>query len=149
MTQLVQIIYVSTASPLLTAADVGRIAAMSEQANLRDGITGVLLFRGGRFVQVLEGPVPAVDACFERIAMDDRHHDLVRILRAPVESRSFPHWSMRVVHFDGAPAHEHGHAVSEFFGALRTAGNHRNPMLAATLLRQLNVDRATDGRPFS
>jgi hypothetical protein len=105
----------------------------------------VLLLRQGRFVQVLEGPVPQVDRCFERIAMDDRHHELLRTLRAPIERRSFPHWSMRMVHFDGGG----DPAVGEFFGALRGPGGARQAALAAELLRQLNFGRAGSHERFS
>jgi len=65
--------------------------------NGRDGITGALLFNAGCFAQVLEGPLPALEAAFERIQQDDRHGEVSLLALDPLASRSFPNWAMGYV----------------------------------------------------
>ena len=66
----------------------------SRATNRRHGLTGLLLHRGGRFLQVLEGEADAVRRRYERIAVDPRHGDLVRVAEEDVPERRFPDWSM-------------------------------------------------------
>lgn len=72
-------------------------AAIAEHATRRNaasGITGILLFVDGQFIQILEGPAPEVEATFERICQDFRHEDLKLIDLINVDERIFPEWHM-------------------------------------------------------
>ena len=51
-----QLIYTSDAAEGLTDADLGCILATSQRNNAEMGLTGMLLYGRGRFIQVLEGP---------------------------------------------------------------------------------------------
>ncbi|MBW8852284.1 MAG: BLUF domain-containing protein [Xanthomonadales bacterium] len=62
--------------------------------NAAQGITGVLLYANGAFVQCLEGPSAAVDALFARIERDPRHGDVVLLHALPVARRHFGAWWM-------------------------------------------------------
>ena len=79
------------------AAEVRQILASSRRNNPRAGVTGALMFNGGCFAQVLEGPREAVERTFERIQRDARHADVVALQLAPVGRRGFPAWSMAFV----------------------------------------------------
>jgi hypothetical protein len=70
------------------------ILVVSSRLNARDGITGFLLCDGVEFAQVLEGPMAAVEACFDRILADERHADIVLRLKEEVPQRRFARWSM-------------------------------------------------------
>ena len=92
-TPLRQIFYHSRASDHV---DVGAIMASSKRNNGMDGITGVLVFDGRTFLQVLEGPEDSVIAAFERIAADPRHSDITIISDHVVSERDFAYWSMEL-----------------------------------------------------
>ena len=90
-----QIIYISTARNEYTDAGMVRqILETSRRNNARDGLSGLLLVGGRRFLQVLEGPSEALDRTYSRIKQDPRHFALVELARRPVEHPSFPAWSM-------------------------------------------------------
>jgi hypothetical protein len=88
--------YVSSVSSRFVEGDFERMAAVSANNNLRDGITGALLFKEGTFMQVLEGDEAAVCRTFAKIASDPRHQGLITLLRGVIEERLFPEFSMRV-----------------------------------------------------
>lgn len=74
--------------------DVSDILTVSRVRNVADGITGLLLADGTRFLQALEGEADAVRACYARIAQDDRHCDIVTVADQPIGQRQFGAWSM-------------------------------------------------------
>jgi len=71
------------------------ILADSRRCNERDGITGSLICRDDLYLQLLEGPDDLVTAAFERIAQDDRHLEVRRLVAGPAAARIFPAWAMR------------------------------------------------------
>lgn len=92
-----RLIYVSTITSdagARLASTVEDILMESVVCNSRDRITGFLLADGTAFVQVLEGDVTLVEACFARILEDDRHHLVTVRERVGVAGRLFPRWSM-------------------------------------------------------
>ncbi|WP_161993780.1 BLUF domain-containing protein [Muricoccus nepalensis] len=93
-----RLVYVSrnllAGSPGETEAEVLGILAVSRRNNARVGITGALLFSTDCFAQVLEGPLAAVQATFERIQCDQRHTDTVVLSCEAVAGREFAGWSM-------------------------------------------------------
>ncbi len=99
--RLFRVIYVSrNRIPDVAAArqaEIERILSTARAANARAGITGALLFNRAGFAQVLEGPLPAVGATFERILRDPRHGDVVVLESVPATERAFPGWSMAFV----------------------------------------------------
>lgn len=86
-----QILYHSRA---VGGVDIDRILSSAKRNNGLDGITGVLLFAGGSFLQVLEGPDTSVDAAFARIRSDARHADVEVVSDRQVAEREFAYWSM-------------------------------------------------------
>ncbi|MFO1417978.1 MAG: BLUF domain-containing protein [Methylotetracoccus sp.] len=91
---LCSLIYVSQAAKPMSDDDLKILLQFARQKNERLGITGMLLYRDGFFMQALEGQHETVDALFERIRQDPRHRDVLRIYRDPVKARSFPDWTM-------------------------------------------------------
>lgn len=70
------------------------ILERSRRNNEAADLTGLLLFSSGSFMQALEGPHDALQAAFERIEKDPRHHGLITLLDREVPARAFPDWSM-------------------------------------------------------
>jgi hypothetical protein len=91
---LFHLIYVSTAREELSVAELDRILESAAKHNAVSGVTGVLLYAGGTFMQVLEGGEAEIDETFSRIREDPRHSSLIVIERTPVAERSFAQWSM-------------------------------------------------------
>ncbi len=92
--ELVQLIYTSHPFGFDEGALNG-ILSDARRCNRRDDVTGALICRADAYLQMLEGPGPAVDATFARIRKDDRHVDVQLLYRRPVAERLFPGWSMR------------------------------------------------------
>jgi hypothetical protein len=63
-------------SQLAPTKDLGvfkQIAHVSRQTNRERHLTGVLLFDGGRFCHLLEGPQASIEAVWSRVSNDPRH----------------------------------------------------------------------------
>jgi hypothetical protein len=88
------ILYASTARRLYTDADLTALLATARRNNAQHDITGMLLYGGGSFLQVLEGPEAAVRERFARIAADRAHKNVDVLLENVVEARLFGEWSM-------------------------------------------------------
>ncbi len=71
------------------------ILAISRRNNARDDLTGALICRRDIYLQLLEGPEASVEAAYQRIARDDRHLGIVRLLAGSATKRLFPAWAMR------------------------------------------------------
>ncbi len=94
---LVQVVYVSTATTQLTRPELRELLRSARAKNARLNVTGMLLYHDGNFIQALEGPRAAVAAIQERIALDPRHHGMLVLHRTRIETRSFAEWSMGFV----------------------------------------------------
>ncbi|MFJ4221807.1 BLUF domain-containing protein [Curtobacterium luteum] len=66
----------------------------SRVANAEADVTGLLLFREHRFLQLLEGPESAVREKMSLIAEDPRHERVRVLLEEHVLVRQFPEWTM-------------------------------------------------------
>ena len=74
--------------------EVGVIISTSIRNNRSTGLTGLLLFHDGYFLQALEGPAQAVSATYRRILNDPRHHESKILLSEQILVRAFPDWNM-------------------------------------------------------
>ncbi len=92
-TSLEQLLYISTIAHAGTAA-LSSILASARRNNQANDITGLLMFNGKRFLQVIEGPADAVEATYARINCDPRHRAQVVLARRTVDQREFGDWSM-------------------------------------------------------
>ena len=88
------IVYVSAACGLPSAEVLSDILNTSRRNNADHGITGLLLYVGGNFMQAIEGPETETAALLARIAADPRHRGLRVIAAFPIEQRYFPDWAM-------------------------------------------------------
>ena len=92
--QLVSLVYVSAGVRLFGEPEVADILAQSHRNNERAGITGMLLYRDGNFMQVLEGSDAAVQTTLKRIRGDERHRGIVVLKTDKISQRSFSQWTM-------------------------------------------------------
>jgi len=75
-------------------AELRDLLQESRLNNERDGITGMLLYKGGTFIQVIEGPDEAIADLYARVRKDPRHTRIIKLLEGTTEERMFPNWSM-------------------------------------------------------
>jgi len=88
------IIYFSRSVEPFDESDLTVILQQSHHNNAKTGITGVLLYVRGSFVQVLEGEKAAVESLYKRIGQDHRHTDVDQVLNRPITQRLFGNWGM-------------------------------------------------------
>jgi hypothetical protein len=91
---LTQLVYASRPFGF-DASTLSNILLDARRCNLRDDITGALIVRHDLFLQLLEGPKDAVEACYQRIRRDDRHVEITELVNRKVKTRLFPGWAMR------------------------------------------------------
>ena len=89
--------YTSLARLDLEAADLEAVHRIARELNALDGVTGLLIFNGTHFLQIIEGAPNAIDDLVERLRRDPRHSGLEIRDDREVQSRSFPEWSMELV----------------------------------------------------
>ena len=92
--QLKTLTYTSWARAGLRPDEVDTILSSAKINNPLDGITGVLIFNGTAFMQILEGSEEAIDGLTSRLVSDPRHSNMSIRDRRLIEKRSFPNWSM-------------------------------------------------------
>ena len=92
---LTQVLYRSrSAATVESGMQMSDILDQARAGNARDHITGVLTSVGGFFVQIIEGPEPAIDRLLTRLNRDVRHTELEVLERRVVGERMFGDWDM-------------------------------------------------------
>ncbi len=89
--------YTSRAKLDLSADDIEAIHRTARDLNALDGVTGLLVFNGTHFLQIIEGADNAIDDLLGRLRRDPRHSGLEVRDERPIAQRSFPDWSMELV----------------------------------------------------
>ena len=107
-----RLLYISSSRAPISTAENDAILRASRRNNAADGVTGLLVTGGRRFLQVLEGERDVVERTYARIVSDPRHYALVRLAGGEVPSRQFGEWAM------GHAAGGAGRTVSELTAPL-------------------------------
>ncbi len=93
----VRVIYCSTVTTDLEKDDFIEMVRTSVVNNKKRNLTGILLFDGHYFFQVLEGDKEDVTAILSKIQQDERHHNIYTLSRRQIATRLFPKWSMELI----------------------------------------------------
>lgn len=88
------LLYVSSAIRLLDQSELLDLLQVSRNCNELANITGLLVYEGGNFIQVLEGPSEAVEETMRRIRNDPRHRNILVLLDNKISERLFDNWAM-------------------------------------------------------
>lgn len=90
-----QIIWISEAAKDYTNAELLALLAHSRANNVAQGVTGLLLYHQGSFMQFMEGETEVVNAIYEkRILKSKRHQHVTLLLQRDIPERNFANWSM-------------------------------------------------------
>lgn len=93
---ITQYLYISTA-PSLSREEVDGILESSARNNPERGITGLLLYNGRNFLQLLEGSEAELVSLMLRISHDPRHSGVSVLERRIIDDPMCPGWAMRRV----------------------------------------------------
>lgn len=114
------LVYVSSAVEPFTEVELLALLEQSRENNQRLGITGMLVYKDGNFMQALEGEQSVVSELHRRIERDTRHRGMITLLQGDHNERQFPEWSMGFRNLD-APEVRSVPGYSEFLNTPLTA----------------------------
>lgn len=94
MSALQAVVYVSSAQHFWSQEEIDELLLKSRQRNLREDLTGVLMYREGNVMQYLEGPREALQRVWRSILVDPLHHRVQELTNEPIAQREFADWRM-------------------------------------------------------
>ncbi len=95
---LFRLLYISTVRTGQSPDMIEAILSASQRRNRADGLTGLLVYDGRRFMQYLEGSEDKVRGLYARIERDPRHYAIVPLRESFAETRQFADWDMAIRH---------------------------------------------------
>lgn len=93
---LTTIIYRSHISEDVPVKILPKMVDQASGFNASRNVTGILLFNGTHFFQILEGPEEGVQEVYTRICSDKRHHNVVELMRDYSPLRRFGNAGMEL-----------------------------------------------------
>lgn len=103
---LSQLVYTSEIIPaafrldLPLETELEKMLAPARRRNQDLCFTGLLIYSGGHFLQVLEGESRSLERLYAKIAIDKRHRNVQRLATLAIEHRMFSKWSMGLLNLD-------------------------------------------------
>lgn len=91
---MIHLIYISSATKWPTEDDLKALLEQARTRNLRQSITGLLLYGNATYMQVLEGEEKDVHEIFESIKIDPRNTGVVKLVEEKISQRAYRDWSM-------------------------------------------------------
>lgn len=91
---MLSITYISAAVQSPDNAALFKMLAAWRSGNQQFGITGLLLYKAGSFIQTIEGEDAAVLTLFKNIKRDPFHRNVVAVMQETIQERHFDNWSM-------------------------------------------------------
>ncbi|MCB0461616.1 MAG: BLUF domain-containing protein [Flavobacteriaceae bacterium] len=81
--------YVSSAKSSLTDLDIDHLFRVNKRNNTKYGISGILVYNYGNFLQILEGDKQTIYFLFEKISQDSRHNNIIKLIDASTDEHIF------------------------------------------------------------
>lgn len=91
---MIHLIYISSATKEFSERDLITLLEQSRTRNKRQNVTGMLLYRNGTFLQVLEGEEKDVNEIYQSICFDERNAGNYLTETKAIKERNFPNWNM-------------------------------------------------------
>ncbi len=133
---LVSLVYFSHAKRAYDDEALLALLRLCRDNNAKAGITGVLLYHDGNFVQALEGPRQAVENLFARIHHDPAHEGIIATAITPIGHRQFADWNMGFLPGTAIPEATRRLVIE----ALRApAGSTASDTIATSMLKAFSV----------
>lgn len=113
MKNIYQLVYRSRASEDISYSQIQSILESAEIFNRQNNLTGLLVYKHGYFLQLIEGERLKVLDLYRRILKDPRHSDIERLAEGESTVRVFNRWPL--VFHDGDIDSERGSLASDLF----------------------------------
>ncbi|HBT4825063.1 TPA: diguanylate phosphodiesterase [Klebsiella quasipneumoniae subsp. similipneumoniae] len=97
---LTTIIYRSHAHSSISRTSIMEMTELANAHNIKSDVTGILVFNGVHFLQLLEGPETQVNEIYSRICNDNRHFNIVELLNDVAPFRRFGNAGMELIDID-------------------------------------------------
>lgn len=128
MNNVFQLVFIREAAEDISYSDINNILEASRTNNKQENVTGVLIFRDGYFVQLLEGLEPNVRKVFSQSVIDDHASSAKILVETSGTQRLFESSSMAFC--DGDISSNSTEDLSLLFGAcLGTAEDKNNQIM--------------------
>jgi hypothetical protein len=105
-----QIVYSSAAVDPFSEPQLTELLGRARKNNERLGVSGMLLYHDGSFLQVLEGDGSVLETLLATITGDKRHHRVVTLLKREIDERHFGDWRMGFASMKNLPANLPGYS---------------------------------------
>jgi hypothetical protein len=99
------LVYISRATSKMSDQNLEDILTVSRRNNIPSGISGMLIYKDGEFMQALEGKRDDVEKLYELISQDKRHDEILVLARKEIPQRCFADWSMGFKNISSDLAH--------------------------------------------
>ena len=86
---LFYMVYASTAVGSWSDTELEELLVQARRDNERLGVTGMLLYSEGSFIQFLEGEKKTVMMMYDKILKDPRHRNAIKLWKAPFHREIF------------------------------------------------------------
>lgn len=129
------LVFISAAAQDLSEYALSRLVADAIRSNHATGVTGVMLFDGGRFLVYMEGPAPGLKAALARTVEATSHSEIVELAKGRVHLRRFPRWSMRC--FPISPDELRMLVRADWLGFAQRFGRKRMPLMGMEHLAEI------------
>jgi hypothetical protein len=96
--KMIHLIYVCSASKEMAEDELLRLLEHARARNLKQNVTGMLLYAGGNFFQALEGEKSDVEEIYKAIESDERNKGHIVVEKEVINERTFSDWSMGFKH---------------------------------------------------
>lgn len=132
------LIYVSSALTQWDEQSLEQLLTSARRWNEPRGLTGMLLYSGGNFIQAVEGEDSRITEVFERIRRDSRHRGILVLLNEPIIDREFPGFSMgyRRLSSDAPALEGHTDFLGDPAGAAERGREGSAPMIMLETFRK-------------
>lgn len=127
-------LYMSSAREPLGDAELNALLNTARHNNKEVGVTGMLLYSDGNFIQYLEGEEADVRTVYARIDRDPRHTGVMLVSNGPIEMRAFADWSMGLHSIDTERADPGGFRLTRESVEQHLSTN--TPKLIITMMRR-------------
>jgi FAD-dependent sensor of blue light len=102
-----RITYCSQASYDFAPEELIALLKQARPNNDRAGVSGMLLYGGQSFLQLLEGDAKTLEATYSKVLADDRHTNLRLLAETDVAAPLFPDWTTGFKHLEDEELAQH------------------------------------------
>jgi hypothetical protein len=97
---MIDLVYSSVDAVGFSQQNLIDLLKTSRRNNEKAGVTGMLLYHNGNFLQILEGEERSVRRLYKTIMTDPRHRDVMLIGTRKIRERMFDEWEMAFTNLD-------------------------------------------------